>query len=329
MSTVSEQPKSELASQQPKTMAAAILSGEKKIAYMPLGSKVEIELTFGMVRKFLCKPTKNGVWPGEADIVKFMMLCKSRELDPWSGDAWLTGYDGKDGPEFSLITAQQAFLKRAEVSPEFNGIESGVIIKNAEGTIEFREGDITYDKEILLGAWSKVYRKDREKVFYDALKFSTYDKGYSRWKADPAGMIVKCAESSTLRKAFPTQLGGLYTAAEMQYISQERIDNRTATNSLNAPPTTIEGITKALKDQQKDKTEPVRNVEFQGDHIEEINQERQDENEFAEKLDKKKGRSKSAEPFTGDPKGETDEERKEREAEAKQGEMFESGEQYQ
>lgn len=201
---------------------------EKTITYVPLGGKVAIDLTMGMVKKFLCTPTRRGNIASDGDIVKFMMLCKARELDPWVGDAYLVGYDSNDGPVFSLITAAQALLKRAEINPEYDGMESGVIVKDAEGVIVHRDGDITYDGETLLGGWAKVYRKNWSKPTTDALKLTTFSTGRSRWEKDPAGMIVKCAEASALRKAFPTQLGGLFTREEMDHLSAARIEGRDA-----------------------------------------------------------------------------------------------------
>lgn len=209
--------------EQPKPPAA-----DKVITYVPLGGKTSVELTMGMVKKFLCVPTRNGNVANDSDVVKFMMLCKARELDPWVGDAYLVGYDSSDGPVFSLITAAQALLKRAEISPEYNGMESGVIVANKEGAITYREGDLVLDGETLVGGWARCHRRDREHASFDALKLSTYTTGKSRWAKDPAGMIVKCAESSALRKAFPTQLGGLYSKEEMDHISETRIDNRVA-----------------------------------------------------------------------------------------------------
>jgi len=205
-------------------------SDGRVITYVPLGGKNTVELTMGMVKKFLCVPTRNGNIASDSDIVKFMMLCKARELDPWVGDAYLVGYDSKDGPVFSLITAAQALLKRAEISPEYDGMESGVIVRNKEGEIINREGDLVLDDETLVGGWARCFRKDRGRPSYDSLKLSTFTTGRSRWEKDPAGMIVKCAEASALRKAFPTQLGGLYSREEMDHLSDTRIENRTAGN---------------------------------------------------------------------------------------------------
>lgn len=198
---------------------------DRTIEYVPLGGKTSVQLTLGMVRSYLCSPTRQGNYPNDADIVKFMMLCKARELDPWVGDAYLTGYDTQDGPQFSLITAAQALFKRAEISEFYDGIQSGVIVKSESG-LEYREGDLVLDGETLVGGWAKCFRKDRTHPAYDALKLSTFNTGKSRWAKDPAGMIVKCAEASVLRKTFPTQLGGLYTREEMDHLSERRMDAR-------------------------------------------------------------------------------------------------------
>lgn len=199
---------------------------DREVNYIPLGGKTSVQITVGMVRSYLCTPTKQGNIPNDSDIVKFMMLCKARELDPWVGDAYLTGYDTQDGPSFSLITAAQALLKRAEMNEQYDGMESGVVVKSAEGGIQYRDGDLVLDGETLVGGWARSHRKDQRIPSFDALKLSTFNTGKSRWSKDPAGMIVKCAESSVLRKSFPTQLGGLYTREEMDHLSERRIDAR-------------------------------------------------------------------------------------------------------
>jgi phage recombination protein Bet len=208
--------------------AQAVTPVERVISYVPLGAKQSIDLTINMVRRFLCTPTRSGNVPSDQDIIKFMMLCKARELDPWVGDAYLTGYDTQDGPQFSLITAVQALYKRAEISPDYDGIESGVVVKKPDGTLEDRAGDFFGDDEILVGGWARCYRRDQKIPSFDRLKLTTFDTQKSRWKKDPGGMIAKCAEASVLRKAFPTQLGGLYTREEMEHLAERRIENRDA-----------------------------------------------------------------------------------------------------
>lgn len=201
----------------------------KSVKYTPFGETDEIELTYGQVLSFISARTKSGKTASEADIIKFMMLCKARGLNPWVGDAYLVGYDATNGPEFSLITSVSALMKRAEANPAFDGIESGVVV-SVDRVITERQGDLVLPGERLVGSWAKCYRKDRRVPFYDALNLATYDKGYSQWKKDQSGMIVKCAEASVLRKAFPSQLSALYISQEMA----EKIYERTPATSEQA-----------------------------------------------------------------------------------------------
>ena len=196
---------------------------ESCVEYIPFAEQKAITLSIAMVKRFLTHPTKSGKMPTDDDVMKFIMLCKSQELNPWTGDAYLLGYDAHDGPQFSMITAVQALFKRAEANVNFDGMEQGVIVvkqKGDDAEPEYRAGDLVLPGENLVGGWARVYRKDREVPFFDALKLGTFNTGRSQWKKDPAGMIVKCAEASVLRKAFPTQLGGLYHDAEMQHVTE-------------------------------------------------------------------------------------------------------------
>lgn len=196
----------------------------RSVKFTPFAEQEEIELSFGQVKSYISARTKKGLPANDADIVKFMMLCKARQLNPWVGDAYLVGYDTSDGPQFSLITSMQALMKRAEASPDFDGMESGVIVRTKDGIVE-RQGDATYPGETLIGGWAKLWKKNVSRPFYDSLNLGTYDKGHSQWNKDKAGMIVKCAEASVLRKAFPSQLSGLYTRDEggrMQPVESDR-----------------------------------------------------------------------------------------------------------
>ena len=210
-----------------------------EMTYVPFGAKAEIKLTPAIVDRFITVKTRRGQTASYEDKIKFMMLCKSRELDPFVGDAFLVGYDGKDGPVFSLITAHQALLKRAEVNPAFDGMETGIIIEGKNGTVQDEfQGSFVEKGTKLLGGWCRVYRKDRSHVFYHAIDLKVYDTGMSRWEKDPAGMICKVAESGALRKAFPTQIGGLYSQEEMDAEVDGRLSDKKITTV--AAPTSLD-----------------------------------------------------------------------------------------
>lgn len=223
MSAPAQQRQQQTTTQQQPDRNAALLAAmlDKEVAYKPFLSEQTMTLTPRLVLRFLATPTKSGKLPTVEQAAKFCRLCQARQLNPWEGDAFLVGYDGKDGPVFSLITAHQAFLKRAEVHPEYDGMESGVIVRRGDQTIDLN-GDYFEEDDRLVGGWAKVFFKSRSHPMTDRLRLATFSTGRSRWEKDPSGMIVKCAESSALRKAFPNSLGGMYLDGEMGAEEQPR-----------------------------------------------------------------------------------------------------------
>lgn len=192
---------------------------DREVAYIPMGESKEIKLSVGLVKRFLMPPTRKGVHPTDLDAMKFIMLCQARELNPWVQDAFAIGYDSEDGPQFQLVTAVQSLFKRAELNPNYGGIESGVIVRkkgDRDTAPEFRSGSFYMDDEVLLGGWAKVHRKDHSEPHYAAVKLATFSRNTSIWRNNPEGMIVKCASAAALRSAFPNQLSGLYVREEME-----------------------------------------------------------------------------------------------------------------
>lgn len=200
----------------------------RKATFTPFHEDKPITLTVGMVLRHFAKPTKRGMMPTEAQAEKFVMLCKTRGLNPYVGDAFIVGYDTDDGPEFNLITAHQALLKRAEAHQQFAGMASGVIVRREVPAV-FVDGEKIADKtgetieydgkyvepgDTLVGAWSKVKRKDRDEPKYSRVALTAFNKGFGRWKSDAAGMIVKCAQADALRETFPNELGGMFAEEE-------------------------------------------------------------------------------------------------------------------
>ena len=222
-----------------------------KIVMYKAGAE-EIQLTIGMVTELLVKPTKNGKLPSKADIVKFIMLCKSQKLNPWTGDAFLVGYDGARGPEFSLLSSHASLLKRADVQEAYKGLASGVIVKDEEGMVEDKIGKFRLDEETLLGGWAEVKiegkdfsrKKIRLQAFYKDNKF---------WNRDKEGMIVKCAEAAALREAFPNILAGSYIREEMS----QAIDVTAEVEILKVDVPLLEGT--AVEKEQKAEPAPRKN----------------------------------------------------------------------
>lgn len=184
-------------------------------AYVPFGSDLPIKLSVKIVQSLISVKTRQGHVAGERDCLKFIAMCQAQKLNPFAGDAFLIGYDSDQGPTFSLITAHQAFLKRAEVSPDYDGMESGVIVfDEASQQVKEIQGDFYEKDQIVIGGWAKVYHKRRKIPTYRRLRVERFDTEKAEWRKDAAGMICKCAEADALRATFPTMLGGLYHEGE-------------------------------------------------------------------------------------------------------------------
>lgn len=186
---------------------------DQPVTYTPFMSDEPVTLNVRLVLRYFAKPTKRGATCPPEQAAKFLRLCHSRALNPWEGDAYIVGFDGSDGPEFNLITAHQALLKRAEVHPEYDGMTCGIVVA-ANGSLEDIEGTICPDGFNIVGGWARVYFKKRTHPTYRRLKLSTYNQGRSRWNKDAAGMIVKCSQAAALRESFPTKCGGMYLREE-------------------------------------------------------------------------------------------------------------------
>jgi phage recombination protein Bet len=184
---------------------------ERSISFVPFGAADAIKLNVALVKKFIAVPTKQGKVCTDEQAMKFLMLCQAQRLNPWAGDAFLIGYDTSTGPSFSMVTAHQAFLKRAESSEDFQGMESGIIIRSKEDDkIEEIQGDFyVAETHEVLGGWAKVYHAKRKFPTYRRLRVERFNKGFGEWNKDAAGMICKCAEADALRSTFPTLCGGM------------------------------------------------------------------------------------------------------------------------
>ncbi len=186
--------------------------------FIPFGGQDKIKLSIEMVKNLIAVKTATGKTCSDVDAIRFVALCQAKRLNPFEQDAFLIGYDGKDGPKFTLVTAHQAFLKRAELHQEYNGMKSGLILMREDKLMD-TEGDFYLEGDDVLGAWATVFFKTRENSMHKRVRMKTFNKGFGRWKEDPAGMIVKCAEADALRSSFPTMLGGLYLREEQSELA--------------------------------------------------------------------------------------------------------------
>ena len=153
----------------------------------------------------------------------FINLCKFSQLNPWLREAYCIKYGTEPA---TMVVGKEAFMKRAELNPQFDGFEAGIIVANENG-IEYRAGTTYMKDEEIIGGWAEVYRKDRSHSTRAEVSFEEYAARKkdgslnSQWSKKPATMIRKVALVQALREAFPAALGGMYSAEEMGQIEPE------------------------------------------------------------------------------------------------------------
>jgi phage recombination protein Bet len=173
-------------------------------------NKSENKLTMNTIKQYIC-PTAT-----DAEAYNFLQLCLHRDLNPFLKEAYLIKYGGMPA---TMVVGKDAFTRKAEESGKLDGFEAGVIVKT-NGIIERRIGVVQYDKDILIGGWAKIFRKDMKYPFVCEVPLSEYmkfkdGKPQSSWATMPGTMIRKVALVQALREAFTKELGGCYDAVEM------------------------------------------------------------------------------------------------------------------
>ena len=142
----------------------------------------------------------------------FIEYCRSTGLNPFRKEIWFIktpGYRKKDGtmtaPRVQIMTGINGYLTIANRHPEFDGMTCDILMD---------------ENKKIIGATATVHRKDRK---FPSVGTALMDEYYKPnpygnkgvWEQMPSIMISKCAKSLALREAFPQELGGTYTDAEM------------------------------------------------------------------------------------------------------------------
>lgn len=148
----------------------------------------------------------------------FTELCQARKLNPFLREAYLIKYDSSPA---QLVVSKDVVLKRAVLHPQYDGKESGVIVRTAEGNIIERAGCFVDSKnEELLGGWCKVYRKDWKRPEFMSVSLNEVaskkrDGSLNvNWATKSATMVEKVAKVRALREAFVEEFSGMYIEDE-------------------------------------------------------------------------------------------------------------------
>lgn len=194
-----------------------------KIIYNANGEEVKISPK--MIKDYLV--AGNGQVTDQ-EVVMFLSLCKFQHLNPFIREAYLIKYGTSPA---TVVVGKDVLLKRAMRSEKFGGLSAGVIVVNANGDIEKREGTFVLPDENLVGGWAKVIIKGYEVPFYSSVSMKEYSTGKSNWLTKPATMIRKVAVAQALREAFPEEMSSLYEQEEVKEVSDITLD----TTPVNVP----------------------------------------------------------------------------------------------
>lgn len=165
----------------------------------------------------------------------FLYQCKRTGLDPLTrqiycihrkqkqGDAWVE--------KMTVQTSIDGFRVIAERSGDYGGQEEPEFIYTGDKLVcckvpvfRFR-GDVRYKAAVGVAFWDEYVPTDRD------------GKPTGLWAKMKHTMLSKVAEALALRKAYPQDLSGLYTAEEMQQADSKEQHTQT---TVDQPATVVE-----------------------------------------------------------------------------------------
>jgi phage recombination protein Bet len=156
-----------------------------------------IELTPKTVKAYINQ------YATEQEVALFLNQCVMFGLNPFKREIYLIKYSANQPATF--VVGYEVYLKRAERSDKWNGLESGTTGEGKD-----------------MKAWAKVYRKDWTAPLYHEVYLDEYIQKTKEgqptrfWHEKPRTMLKKVAISQAFRMAFPDEFAGMpYTAEEM------------------------------------------------------------------------------------------------------------------
>lgn len=175
----------------------------------------------------------------------FVLVARRLNLDPFKRQIYAVPYNNRDGSTQMVI--QTGIDGYRAVAARVRDPRTGDTLYDGQDEPQWldRRGNWT-------SAWTEdyppeaariaVWRKGIGRPFVAVARFKSYAKvrdGQLKdlWATMPDVMIAKCAEALALRKAFPDELGGVYTVEEMEQAENERrpIDSGPTGGTREAP----------------------------------------------------------------------------------------------
>lgn len=180
----------------------------------------------------------NIVDPEDPILIQFLHKCQRTKLDPFSAQIYLV----KKG-RYTIQTGIDGYRIIAQRTGEYAGQE-GPFWCGRNG--QFR--DIWLEEAHPAGAKVGIYRKGFIKPVWGVATWSSYGNNSPMWQKMDDGMLAKCAEALGLRKAFPDDLAGIYTAEEMAQADHvDQIDMLDEVTKIETAAERSRALTEALR----------------------------------------------------------------------------------
>ena len=142
----------------------------------------------------------------DGELSLFGQVCQRTGLDPFSRQIYAISRGGK----MSIQTSIDGFRTIAARS----GLYGGSMTEWCGDDGIWR--DVWLQSIPPAAAKTTVYRTGSPMPFVAVARYGAYEQSNNQiWRKMPDLMLGKCSESLALRKAFPAELSGLYTADEM------------------------------------------------------------------------------------------------------------------
>jgi len=152
------------------------------------------------------------------ELALFIGQCKRTKLDPFTRQIYFIKSGGRVMTQISVdgfrVIAERSGDYAGQDEPTFTETSAGIV--KCSVTVYRWHGDTRYAAAVGVAYWKE------------------YAKSSGTWSQMPHTMLAKVAECIALRKAFPNDLSGLYSAEEM--------DQAAVTVEANAKPTPVQKL---------------------------------------------------------------------------------------
>jgi phage recombination protein Bet len=135
----------------------------------------------------------------------FAYACQRTGLDPFSRQIYAIRRAGK----MTIQAGIDGLRSIAERTGQLDGSETLWCGDDGQWT------DVWLGSKPPAAAKTTIWRKGAGHPFTGVARFQDYNAGQGLWSKMGATMIAKCSEALALRKAFPADLSGVYSADEM------------------------------------------------------------------------------------------------------------------